>query len=496
MNLAISSIDFSIIILYIIGTVFIGYIVSKRISGYDDFSVGGRSFGPFMLAATFAATNFSTWSLVGKPGLVYSSGISVVWIAWNAMACVAAAVFFIPIYRKLRYHTMSEIFEDRYSGASRGLISVIWIFADVFNRYGVTVFASALIMSMILDVPINYMILVMALLVLALTFVGGIVSVVITDAVQFVLMWAGLFVGAIYIFNHFDGMNGLIEAVPSNLLEWVPTAESANGWPWIIAMTVLGFPYFITSQFVMQRGLGAKSVNVAKWGMLFAALLAIPMAIMEIIPGLAAKAMLDPDVVAGMNPDMIGPEVYLQLLPVGALGIFFSSMLAAGISTADSALCGTSALFTEDFYKKARPKLSEKHYLKVTRIATIVLCLIGTGWAFLVPKLGGVINSILNVIAITDMPIFVIICLAVFWRKMNAKGAVAAILSGTIAGGIVSAVGLGVGGIQNLAITTATSTFTSLIVGVIISLVTTKGIVEQQRVNNFFGKLSAADKEI
>jgi SSS family solute:Na+ symporter len=495
MSQTISTIDLAIIVIYIIGTVFVGWIVSRKISGDEDFSVGGRSFGPFVLAATFGATNFSTWSLVGKPGMVYNSGISVVWIAWNAMACIAAAVFFIPIYRKLRYNTMSEIFEDRYNGVNRGLISVLWILADTFNRYGVTVFASALILSLILDIPINYMIIIIAVLVLILTFIGGIVSVVITDAIQFVLMWAGLLIGAIYIFAKFDGMNGLIASVPTELTEWVPSAASGTGWPWIIALTVLGFPYFITSQFVMQRGLGAKSVNVARWGMLFAATLAIPMAIMEIIPGLAANAMLDPETAAGMNPDMIGPEVYLQLLPVGALGIFFASLLAAGMSTADSALCGAATLFTQDFYRKLKPNRSNKHYLKATRIATIVLAAIGTGWAFLVPKLGGIVNSILTIIAITDMPIFIIICLAVFWRKMNAKGALGAILTGTIAGGFVSSIGIGAGGIQNLAVTTATSTLTALVVGVIISLLTSRSQNEESRVKTFFSRVSS-EKEV
>jgi SSS family solute:Na+ symporter len=495
MSSQISSLDIAIIVLYLIGVLFIGWYVSKRISGYEDFSVGGRSFGPFVLAATFGATNFSTWSLVGKPGMVYDSGISVVWIAWNAMACILAAVLFTPIYRKLRYNTMSEIFEDRYDGKTRGLISVLWMVADTFNRYGATVFASALIMSLILGISVNYMIIAMAILVLLLTYVGGLISVVITDTIQFVFMWAGLFVGAIFIFSHFGGLAPLLDSVPANLTEWVPSAESGTGWPWIMAMTLLGFPYFITSQFVMQRGLGAKTVNVARWGMIFAALLAIPMAIMEIIPGLAAKSMLSADFVSSINPDMIGPTVYLQLLPIGAVGIFFASLLAAGMSTADSALCGASALFTTDFYRKYKPNMSEQHYLKVTRMATIVLCILGTLWAFMVPKLGGIVNSILNIIAITDMPIFVIICLAVFWRKMNATGALAAILSGTIAGAFVSFSGIYTG-IQGLAVTTATSTLTSLTIGVIVSLVSIRGGVENSRVEKFFNKLSSSKEEI
>lgn len=489
MEFQISTIDLSIVIVYVILTMYIGWRVSRNVGDFEDFAVGGRTFGPFMLAATFGATNFSTWSLVGKPGMVYGSGISVVWIAWNAMACILAAVIFVPIYRKLRYNTMSEIFEDRYDGRVRSIISMIWIIADTFNRFGVTVYAAAVILGLLLNISPSLLVVGIALVVLIYTYLGGLRSVVITDAIQFVFMWVGLFIGAIFIFKEFGGWTGLSEAIPTDLLEWVPSAEKSTGWPWIMAMTILGFPYFITSQFVMQRGLGAKSVSAAKWGMIFAAFLAVPMALMEVIPGLAAKALLPESLVSTLHPDMIGPQVYMQLLPVGLLGLFFSALIAAGISTADSALCGSSSLFTEDFYRKWRPNQDEKHYLKVTRIATIVLAIMGTIWALLVPKLGGALDAIFNVIAITDMPIFVIICLAIFWRKMNAIAALTAILGGTIAGTIVSV--LGVGGIQGLAATTFTSTGTALALGFIVSLLAIRSKEEDQDVETFFSKLSS-----
>ncbi len=488
MDFQISGIDLLILLVYLVITLYIGWYVSKSVGKFEDFAVAGRTFGPFMLAATFGATNFSTWSLVGKPGMVYNSGISVVWIAWNAMACVLAAVIFAPIYRKLSYNTMSEIFEDRYDGRVRGIISVIWIIADTFNRYGVTVYAAAVILGLLLGIPAYWLTLGIALLVLIYTYLGGLRSVVITDAIQFVFMWIGLFIGAIFIFGKFGGWSGLVASIPGEMVEWVPAADKATGWPWILALTILGFPYFITSQFVMQRGLAAKSVNVAKWGLIFAALLAIPMAVMEVIPGLAAKAMLSGEVVNNLTPDMIGPRVYMELLPVGLLGLFFSSLMAAGISTADSALCGAASLITEDFYKKWNPKKSEEYYLKVSRIATIILAVLGTCWALLVPKLGGAINAILNVIAITDMPIFVIICLAIFWKKMNALGALAAVVAGTIGGTIVSI--LGVGGIQGLAVTTFTSTSVALVIGVIVSMVYQRSTKEQSRLEQFFERLS------
>lgn len=488
MDLQISFFNLLIIIIYILVTIFIGLFISRKLSGYEGFTVGGRSFGPFLLASAVGATNFSTSNLVGNPGLVYDSGIAVVWLSWNAMAVVASAVIFIPIYRKLSYTTMSEIFEDRYSGATRGLISVVWMISDTFNRYGVTVYAAGVILGMLLGVKLPYMIIFMAIITLLLTYIGGLTSVIITDALQFALMWIGLFISTFYILVHFGGWSGLVEAVPNRLLDMVPSVENSSGWPWIIAMTALGFPYFVTSQFVMQKGLSAKSINVARWGVLLAGFLALPMAFMSVVPGLAANAMIPESVANAMNPDMIGSKVLLYLLPTGVLGIFFASLLAAGISTADGALVGVSSLFTQDFYKKWKPNRSDKHYLKVTRIATLVFCIIGTVWAFLVIKLGGAINALLDVVSIVDMPIFVIICLAVFWRKMNATGALAAIISGTVLGAIVSI--LGIGGIQGLAVTTATSTGVALIVGIILSLMSSRNKPENRRVEQFFERIS------
>jgi len=487
MEFAVSGIDIAIVIIFVIFTLFIGWWVSRGVGGFEDFSVAGRTFGPFMLIATFSATNFSSWSIVGKPGLVYDAGISVSWIALNAMACVLAAVIFIPIYRKLRYNTMSEIFEDRYDGRVRGIISVIWIIADTLNRYGITVYAAAVIMGILFGVDLVWMVLGISLIVVFYTYLGGLRSVAITDAVMFVIMFAGLFIGGFYIFSELGGWNGVVESVPSELTDWVPSAENANGWPWIMAMTLLGFPYFITSQFVMQRGLAAKSVNVARWGLIFTAIVAIPVAILEVLPGLAARSLLSPELVATLNPDMVGPQVYVELLPVGLLGIFFAAILSAGISTADSALLASSSLFTEDFYKKWKPQEGERHYLKVSRITTIILAVIGTSWALIAPLLGGAVDAILNVIAITDMPIFVIVCLAIFWRKMKATAAVISILSGTILGFVVSI--LGVGGIQGLAVTTATSTLVTLIVGIILSYIIPTTNKHEQKINQFFEKI-------
>lgn len=486
-GMILTSLDIMVMLGFFLFTIYVAWSSSQSVSELDDFTVAGRNLGPFVLAATFGATNFSTWSMVGKPGIVYESGISIVWIALNAMACVLGAVIFAPIYRKLQYNTMAEIFEDRYDGKVRGLISVIWIIADTLNRYGVTIYASAVIMSLLFNVNITVFIIIMAILCLVYTYFGGLRSVAFTDAAQFAMMWLGLFFGAIYIFSYFGGWEGLTSQVPANIVELVPDSSSATGWPWILAMTLLGFPYFITSQFVMQRGLAAKSVNVARWGILFAGLLAIPMAIMEVIPGIAARAMLTPDSVAGVNPDLVGPLVYTKILPHGILGVFFAAMLAAGISTADSALLSSSNLIVNEFYRKFYPQKSNKHYLLVNRIVTIALSVFGIIWALIVPKLGGAVEAVMNVVAITDMPVFVIICLGLFVRKINAVGVLLSIILGTAAGTVASI--YGAGGIQGLALTTAASTVTALVVALIFSFIAPKTQDEKERSKKFFNKI-------
>ena len=137
----ISFLDIAIMVLYLVFTLFIGYYVSKKVNGFEDFALGGRSFGPFALAATFGATNFSTWSMVGKPGVVYNSGISVVWIALNACACVLAAVVFVPIYRKCDQCDLGDCrYNEPYGGyhlcSSSDFKSVIrYSFVDRDHRY-------------------------------------------------------------------------------------------------------------------------------------------------------------------------------------------------------------------------------------------------------------------------------------------------------------------------------------------------------------------------
>lgn len=203
--------------------------------------------------------------------------------------------------------------------------------------------------------------------------------------------------------------------------------------------------------------------------------------------------MLDSATVASMNPDMVGPTIFMQFLPTGLLGIFFSALIATGLSTADSALCASSSLITEDFYRKWKPNESSEKYLKVSRIVTIIMAVLGTCWALLVPKIGGALNAILNVIAITDMPIFVIIVLGLFVKKINATGALTGLIAGTVCGAIVSFTGTG--GIQALATTTATSTGVSLIICLLVSYLTRRAVGEETRMNKFFNRISMPEEE-
>jgi len=217
------------------------------------------------------------------------------------------------------------------------------------------------------------------------------------------------------------------------------------------------------------------------------------MALLEILPGLAARTLLNPADTAVMPTDAIGIAVYIELLPVGILGIFIAAIVAAAFSTADSAMCASSTLVTEDFYRKIKPDRSSKHYLKVSRITTVVVAILGTIWALLVPVMGGALSALLTVVAITDMPIFVVVVMAVFWKRINAMGALCGIIAGTVGGAIAAFTGAG--GIQGLAATTFASTSIALVVCVVASYVTKRNAAEEGRLDAFFAKLAAPSQE-
>src|SRR3990172_612855 len=190
--------DFSMLIVFLIGMFFIGYLLSKWIDTADDFMVAGRHLTPFILAAALTAANVNLYSFVGQSGTAYKYGISIVWQTWTGnMGLVFSGLFIIPILRRLRIRTVPEFVGMRYNVWIRSLVGFYWVFRLSF-WLGVVLRAAAVAFMTIARVPaleftgsFTFWLVIFAAIAVAYTFLGGMWSVTVTDVIQFVLMLGG-----------------------------------------------------------------------------------------------------------------------------------------------------------------------------------------------------------------------------------------------------------------------------------------------------------------
>ena len=154
------------------------------------------------------------------------------------------------------------------------------------------------------------------------------------------------------------------EVTPPEMLSLIrPAGDDVLPWPGLITgVFLLGFYFWGTNQFMVQRTLGAKNLDHGRWGALFAGLLKVPVIFIMVLPGTFARVLYSPDTYEALaqRPDMVFPTLLFDLLPVGVRGLALAALVAAVMSSVDSTLNTASTLVTMDFIKKLKPDASNR----------------------------------------------------------------------------------------------------------------------------------------
>lgn len=430
-----TTIDYIIVILFLGGIFWFGASFYKWIQDPDDFYVAGRKLTPFILAATLTATNISLYSFVGVSGTAYKHGISIIWQTWSGnMALVLAGIFILPIMRRLRIRTIPELLEMRYNGAVRLLVSSLWVFRLAF-WLGVVLYAGVSAAQLITGIQsFTFWALLFTFVIVIYTMLGGMWSIVFTDAVQFFLMMLGVLVILPLSMYAVGWWPGLVEKIQPGHLDLIPQTGKYN-WTFIIAIWFLGIQWACLDQGLLQRTFSARNTKVVVKGMVWAGIITTPFAFLWVTPGLAANILYP----VLEKPEFAVPTVIIQLVPTVVLGVIVCGLLASQMSTIDSNLGSAATLFSNDIYKRFfKRKAKSKEILRAIRIATIATGVIMMTVSYLVPYLGGTVEAYLTIISIMDMPLFVIaIVYGLFWRRATWQGAIAGYLGGAIVGAIL-----------------------------------------------------------
>ena len=260
---------------------------------------------------------------------------------------------------------------------------------------------------------------VLALVAGVYTILGGLEAVVVTDTVQAILLCIGA--GAIFYFgiDAVGGWGAMMERLSDDQVSLIKgTGDDFLPWPGIFGVVLLGFYYWTLNQFVVQRTLGARDLDQGRKGALFAGLLKIPNLFLMILPGVFAILLFP-----GLdNPDMVFPTLAAELLPVGFRGLILTALIAAIMSSLDSALNAASTLVSIDFVKEAKPDIDDDTLVLVGRGFTAFAMVVGAIYAPLIRSFENLFEYFQSVLAYVTPPIVAVFVIGIFWTRINRHG--------------------------------------------------------------------------
>jgi SSS family solute:Na+ symporter len=425
-------IDILIVIFFLIGMFVIGAIFYRWVGSSDDFYLAGRHLTPFILAAVIAATNINMYSFIGQSGIAYKEGISIVWQTWTGnMALVFSGLFVVPIFRRLKIRTIPEFLEARYSKGVRTFLAIIWLFRLTF-WLGIVLYTAIVAAQTIVDQnSFALWAITISSIVIIYTMLGGMWSVTFTDILQFELMLLGSLIIMPLAMHAVGWYDGLKASLPPESLTLVKSTGTYN-WKFIIAIFLLGIEWATIDQGLLQRAFSAKNTKSVARGLVLAGIITTPFAMLWILPGLAARPLF-PHLA---NPDSAVPTLIEHLIPHGVLGLIVVGLLSSQLSTISGNLNSVATIFTSDIYTNVlKRKSTEKQTIMTARIATALAGVAMILFAYWVPRLGGAVNAYLTVIAIMDMPLFVIaVVYGLLWKKVSWQAAILGYILGAASG--------------------------------------------------------------
>ena len=437
-NSGFKTIDFVILVIYLIVLVSLGLFLSRNKDGKEksanDYFLAGNTLTWWAVGASLIAANISAEQFIGMSGTGFADGIAIA--AYEVMAAVTLVVigkFLLPIMLKQRIFTIPQFLRERYNDGVGLAFSILWLFLYVFVNLTSVAWLGALAIEQILGlqglaVEIFGMTISIRMIIIFLLFLiagiysiyGGLASVAWTDVMQVTFLVGGGLITAYFALREMglvfdtDALGGFnkiyTDLTTGNYAQDthfhlvirqshnpeafanVPGIAAVVGGVWLTNLGYWGF-----NQYIIQKGLAAKNVDEAKKGLVFAGFLKILIPFIVVLPGICAYYIAqNPESFASMNlqgkiniPDDAYPWLIRNFTPVGIKGLSFAALTAAIISSLASMFNSTSTLFTMDIYKKyLEPKATDKKLVNVGRLTSVTALFIAL---FTVkPLLGGI----------------------------------------------------------------------------------------------------------
>ncbi len=416
--------DFIVLILYFLGITVIGIWTSKKIKTVDDFFMP-RKFGKFSLMMHGFGTGTHSDQAVGVASKTFSSGLSGIWYQWLWLFVTPFYWLIAPLLRRFRAITMADVFVARYD-QSVGMLYAFIGMVNLMVNIGLILKGSSAIISATFGETISSstIIVIMTILFLIYGIAGGLTAAIVTDFIQGILTIIFSFFLLPFVLSAVGGLEGMHRTITDpNMFSLIAPEEI--GIFYIVVISINGLVGWVTQPHTMGNCAAGKTEMDGRIGVTCGNFIKRFCTVAWSLTGLAAVAYLigdniDPDKVYGL----MARDFLPQIMP-GLLGIFLASLLASVMSSCDSFMIASSALFTENIYRPFMPKKSSKHYIQIGRIASLIIVAGGVSFAFWLP---GVVKGLEIFWKISPM-MGIVFWLGLFWRRATVAGAWAATFS-------------------------------------------------------------------
>lgn len=427
----ISILDITVIALYLIFIIWWGFKNGKS-NDSQSYFLAGRSMPWWIVGLSLFAASISSTTLIGQAGDAYHTGLGVFnYNLTGVLVMVFFAICVLPLYIKSKIFTIPEFLEKRFDKRSRYYFSAICIIGNIFLDAAGALYAAALILKIIMpQLDLQVIIIIFAIIAASYTIPGGLSSAINAEFIQAVILIIGsIALTAICFMQGGDYFANLYSSGDISLKLIRPLTDSATPWlGLIVGMPILGLYFWANNQTLVQRVLSSKTIDEGRKGVMFTGFLTLSTLIIIAIPGVIARNLFP-----GLEkPDMVYPNMVLNLMPVGLLGVMLAALLSALTSTLSAILNSTSTLFTIDFYAQYNKKASSQHLVKIGKIASVVIIVIAAIWAPYIGKFGSLLKYYQEMLSYIAPPIVAAFLMGIFSKRANGNGAFIGLMSGLL----------------------------------------------------------------
>lgn len=430
--------DWTVIAVYIAFLIALSAYLSKRQGTMEDYYLGGRTIPWWAIGVSTMATQLGAISFISAPAFVaLKPGGGLKWLGFEfavPIAMVFIMIVIIPVIHRTGSISLYEYLEKRFDSSTRSIVSIIFQISRALAT-GVGIYAIGIVLSAILNVPLAPTILVIGFVTIIYDVLGGIKAVIYTDVVQMFVLTLGIIVCGLAAYSLIGGVDNLLAGFDKERLvildmnsHGLGDGENFSFWALVIGGFFLYVAYYGCDQSQIQREMSARSLDEAKKSLMLNGVARVLIVSAYMTMGLLIGAFaLQSESFMNLIPkdkvDYMVPLFVLNYLPHGLIGFIVVALIAAFMSSLDSAINSISAATMRDIYQRyINPKGDDRHNFMMSRILTVFWGVVCTGFAFLVGSISDtVIEAINKVGSVFYGPILAAFVLGILFKRTTAS---------------------------------------------------------------------------